>query len=178
MNRISDAFGRLRRAGMIARQRFLCCGSCAGYDIAKGIETAIDKGQDPQAILGCVFYTRQDAAALSSRTAKTMYLAYGPLDTERHGVVGRTADEVGRIVCRALRESGIAYEWDGDPQKRIAICVADALQDALPKPAPVTRLPRRTSPRQIASQHARQQATLDAACDVLTKIAEVNDARS
>jgi hypothetical protein len=163
---------------MIARQNFLCCGSCAGYDIATRVVEDIDKGKDPQAILGCVFYTRQDAAALSSRTAKTMYLAYGPLNTKKHGVIGRTEDEVGRIVCRALRESGIAYEWDGDPKKRIAICVADALQDALPKPAPVARLPRRTSPRQIASQLARQQATLDAAGDVLAKIAEVNDARA
>jgi hypothetical protein len=51
-------------------------------------------------------------------------------------------------------------------------------RQSTPKLAPVARLPRRTSPRQLASQLARQQATLDAACDVLTKIAEVNDARS
>lgn len=180
MNRLNDAFRAMRRAGLIARQNYLCCSSCAGAQIAVDIENKIDK--DPKAkdkIAGTCFYHRQDAAALGRRgNDAIMMLRYGNLDTQKHGMVGNTTEEVGRIVCQALRESGIGFEWDGDPSKCIEISVADAMAKALPKSAPVAQLPRRTSPRQIASQLARQQATLDAAGDVLTKIAEVNDARS
>jgi hypothetical protein len=38
------------------------------------------------------------------------------------------------------------------------------------KPAPVTRLPRRTSPLQLASQAARQAAALEAARALLEEV--------
>lgn len=169
MNRISDAFRRLRKRGLIARQNFSCCGNCAGYEIATYITHAINHGMSRQAVAGCVFYTRQDTVALR-RGRGHMYLSYGPLETKDLGTVGLPTIEVGQIICTVLRESGIKYEWDGNPDTRIAIDVADAQAEALPAPPPVARLPRRTSARQRASQDERQALAERAAQRLLTEV--------
>lgn len=170
--RLTDAFRIMRSAGLIARQNYLCCSSCAGAQIATDVEDRINKNPDVETqIRGTCFYHRQDAAALDRCAADaTMMLRFGSIHTELYGVVGLFTDEVGQIVCRALREAGIRFEWDGNPDRCIEIYVADAVAEALPKPAPVGRLPRRTSPRQLASQAQRQAAVTAAAQGLLAEV--------
>ena len=54
ITRIGKAFAALRRQGYIARQNYLCCGTCAGAAIATDIK---EKRLKPR---GAVFYTKQD----------------------------------------------------------------------------------------------------------------------
>jgi hypothetical protein len=180
MTKLNEAFKQFRRAGLVARQNFLCCSGCAGYKIATDIEKMIDAGKPRPK--GTVFYHRQDGEALRDRPSRsfesrqvaedrTMCLRYGPVDTQKHGEIGEPAIEVGRLVCAILADVGIGYDWSGDPDKCINISVADALAPAPPPPLPVTRLPRRTSPRQLASQ-AERQGALEAAATALVGAVE------
>lgn len=115
---LGEAFKRMRKAGLLARQRFECCGSCAGYAMAERATELVDKGKRDR-IMGSVFYHRQDAADLDDRGF--VYLAYGPLETAKHGTVGKPTEEVGKMVTRILAEVGLAFEWDGNPNTRILV---------------------------------------------------------
>jgi len=88
---VASAFASLRREGFLARQRFLCCGGCAGARLANGVErmSAARRAK----VAGAVFFTRQDAAAFE---------------------VGRPTVEVGRALAAALRANGLEVEWDGN----------------------------------------------------------------
>lgn len=61
---VNAAFGKLRKAGYVAKQGFMCCGSCASYAIGeqirkaaakKGVEVAEDNYR-------AVYYCKQGAA--------------------------------------------------------------------------------------------------------------------
>ena len=120
---ISKAFKTLRQAGFYARQNFSCCSGCAGYELATKAQ-ACPVHKRP---LGCVFYTRQDTPRETrwSRYPEKMYLKFGPLYTSGQ-CIGLPAADVGRLVCEALEEQGIEYEWDGNPNQCIAVKVATA----------------------------------------------------
>jgi hypothetical protein len=180
MTKLNEAFKRFRRAGLVARQNFLCCSGCAGYALTLDIEKRIDAGKDRPK--GVIFYHRQDAEALRDRPSRpfesrqvaedrTMCLRYGQVNSSKYGWIGEDTAEVGRLVCAVLADVGIGYDWSGDPNKCINISVADALAPAPPPPLPVTRLPRRTSPRQLASQ-AERQGALEAAATALVGAVE------
>jgi hypothetical protein len=129
---LNKAFKALRALGMLARQSFLCCSNCAGTALANDAEKMVDAGKTPK---GCVFYHRQDAAALvppswdrpwrSRRPAdkRTLMIRYGKLDTNKHGNVGLPTVEVGKLVCKTFDECGVPYEWDGNPDSCIQVIV-------------------------------------------------------
>ena len=79
----------------------------------------VDRGTAKDGIKGCVFYHRQDADELDDHGF--VHLAYGPLETEKHGTVGFPAVEIGQLVTRILGEVGLAFEWDGSPDTRILV---------------------------------------------------------
>jgi hypothetical protein len=119
-DRLGEAFKAMRRAGLIARQAFMCCGNCAGAELATraGAMPAARRAR----VKGVAFYTRQDAARLAPARAGEeagVFIAYGPLETQAAGRVGLATPEVGRLVEQACREAGLEVEWDGSPEKRI-----------------------------------------------------------
>ena len=132
MNRISKAFQALRSQGFIARQSFMCCGSCAGAELSNRVEHYSDDIRGK--CKGCVFYTQQQAAAARDG-ADQIYLSYGPLHTDKAGTVGLSAEEVGRAVAGALHEAGVTFEWNGDGGQSIVVDCASAFAEA-PRPVP------------------------------------------
>lgn len=122
--RLTKVFRELRKQGLIARQNFLCCGNCAGSQIACDITEMIDKGKDRASIKGCVFYHQQDAERF--REGYDLWLAFGNVDTEKYGKVGLSTVAVGYMVCAELAKAGIRYEWDGNESKRISVKAEDA----------------------------------------------------
>jgi len=112
---LDRAFVGMRKLGLIARQAFLCCGNCAGSELASKV------GAMPEAkrikVKGVVFYHRQDAARLNENGGT--YLAYGPLGISGIGEVGEPAVWIGEQVVRLCREEGLDVEWNGDPDTRV-----------------------------------------------------------
>lgn len=116
-DKLSVAFKEMRKNGLIARQNFKCCQSCAGYGLATEVEEAPAKKRAK--IKGCVYYHAQDAADLHK--GEDLYLAFGPLETEKHGTVGLPTVEVGRIAVACLTNAGLDVEWDGTERTRILV---------------------------------------------------------
>jgi hypothetical protein len=111
--KLNKAFDLLRRRGLIARQRFSCCNSCAWYELATYVEEKIDKTPKAKdAIKGCVFYSRQ-GGFFDGRRVTNLYLQFGHVSTTKHGDVGAPTIEVGKMVCDALKEVGLVPQWDG-----------------------------------------------------------------
>ena len=110
------AFRAMRKAGLVARQNFSCCGSCAGYEIATDIEAMPTATRER--VYGTAFYTRQTAADFARRGFTGLYISYGPVDVD-DTQVGLDVVAVGQIVATCLREAGIEVEWDGSGNKTI-----------------------------------------------------------
>lgn len=120
--KMGTAFKAMRAEGLVARQSFMCCRSCAGCALA------LDLGEKPaatrEAFKGCAFYTKQDAAPREDsrefRHFDGLYISYGPL-----GVGGKDyglpTEQVGAIVKRCLESAGLEVEWDGAPESRIFV---------------------------------------------------------
>lgn len=52
--KLDAAFRALRKKGYIARQRFLCCGSCGGYALAEHFDKkGIPEGKERKAVWYC-----------------------------------------------------------------------------------------------------------------------------
>lgn len=108
--KITDAFKVLRKEkGIVARQNFLCCNSCAGYSIesTKPVGTKF------------VFYDRQDNAQLKERL-KT-YLSFGITGDEDKDYDKYDVESWGREISEVLRHSGLIVDWNGDISIRILI---------------------------------------------------------
>lgn len=119
---ITKAFRVLRskRFGMIARQRFSCCHSCAGYELADEIHTKVKAGKlDPGTFGGVVFTTKQDTM-IERRRVRNLYLSFGPV-THDKTTYGPKTKAVGKAICQVFDEVGVPYEWDGDPMTSIKI---------------------------------------------------------
>ena len=108
-DRLNLAFRAMRKAGLVARQNFSCCGTCASYEIRCGIDDMPLSRQSK--VLGIAFYHRQDAAHMNQRDFDGMYLSFGE--------GGLPSVEVGHLVLSCLRQAGIAAEWDGDVTRRV-----------------------------------------------------------
>ncbi len=114
--RLSLAFRAMRKAGLVARQNFSCCGSCVGYEIATDIKAMPAHAR--ARVRGTAFYTRQAAADFTRRGFNGLYIPYGPVDVD-DTQVGLDTVAVGQIVATSLREAGIEVEWDGSAERTI-----------------------------------------------------------
>lgn len=95
---ITIAFRALRKQGMVCKQDFLCCASCAGAWL----------GLRHRGAAVC-YFTEQDADRLR---------AHGYVHI-RFGMVGYDNDArvtaIGKRIATALRKAGCVVEWNGDP---------------------------------------------------------------
>lgn len=119
MDELSTAFKELRQMGLIARQNHWCCENCAGTQIATDASEAIDAGMPKEDIKGCVFYHNQ--ANERKLEGKRFYLSFGELDTQKHGKIGLSTEQVGKLVCQVLIKHYVYHEWNGDPNSTIEI---------------------------------------------------------
>jgi len=114
--RLLEVFKELRKEGFLARANFMCCRTCAGYDLACRAEELHKRGKE---IKGTVFWTRQDEEDL--RKSGRMYISYGPLGTKKYGTIGLPTKTVGKIFCEKLTKYNIPHKWDGNPDVRILV---------------------------------------------------------
>ena len=119
--KLNKLFKRLRKAGFVAKQNYLCCSSCAGYDLAIKYGKACDEGKGDK-IQGYVFYNKQDTEGLNE--TGDVFLAYGQIsywDNEKNvekytGPL--TTVQVGNKIKELCEELGIRYKWDGSERTR------------------------------------------------------------
>jgi hypothetical protein len=115
--KLNEAFRQMRRAGLVARQNFSCCGSCAGYELTTDVAAMPDKKRAK--VKGVCFYHRQDADRLNA--GRDLYLGYGPVESREHGQIGLETAQVGRLVTSCLTQAGLTWEWDGTASQRILV---------------------------------------------------------
>ena len=148
--KVVAAFKDLRKDGFIARANFMCCGSCAGYDLAEKATEMVDKGKHPK---GCIFWHKQDEE--SYWAGGFLHLRYGEFNTAKHGTIGLPSEAVGSALIEALEKQGLKrgldIEWDGDTNKTIIV-----------KSRSITRVERET--RETEIREARSEAVASVLC--------------
>jgi len=117
--RLTKAFRNMRKEGLLARQNFECCSSCAGYSMTLRARELISNGKEKSEIKGCCFYHAQDNDDLV--VGRGFYLSYGPMDSQEHGVIGLSNEEVAKIVIKCLKDAGVETDWDGNGGRRIFV---------------------------------------------------------
>jgi hypothetical protein len=134
-DRLNKVFKEFRKRGLIARQNFSCCGSCAGAELANwyGARRAAGKAEQYK---GLVFYHRQNTEHL--RNDGITYLAYGELSHYENGEVKfktpLSTKEVGDIIADVLKKHNMHFEWNGDPDEKILINTWKDLVEPPPPP--------------------------------------------
>jgi hypothetical protein len=121
-DRLDRGFARLSAAGVIARQDFACCTSCAHAEIW-------DEVEDQQAWRGYVWFHRQDTERAVAGDG--LYLGFGGRDDRprwqrlfggRGAADARSdATAIGHEVVRALSDEGLRVTWDGKIDRRILV---------------------------------------------------------
>jgi len=116
MTRLSVAFRALRRAGIVARQRFMCCMGCGLSTLANEHEA----GQHRSAA-GCCFYHIQDAARLDEHGQ--CHLTFSAFERPRESDRAHDARTValGHKIVTILEAHGVPCSWPGKADTRILI---------------------------------------------------------
>lgn len=96
-DKLNHAFRLMRSAGLIARQNFKCCCTCAGYKLVIDIEAMSPENRAK--IKGVCFYHHQDAVSLAQ--GDDVFLTYGPVALDE-GQIGLEVAEVGALVVQCL----------------------------------------------------------------------------
>lgn len=142
MKELTPLFKAMRKAGFDARQRFTCCSSCAGAQIATEYRERFKKNPEDKKLksLGFVFnhaqdqYTEQELDRMAHRGETVeVPLRYGPVEATGDGfdfngapvppllTVGLDIKEIGERIVQVCKEIGMEYVWDGDPDKVIYV---------------------------------------------------------
>jgi len=120
-NRLDQAFARLTAAGLIARQDFACCTSCAHAEIW-------DEVTDPRDWRGYVWFHRQDMER--AVVGDGLYLGFGGREERSRlqrlfgGRANGTREDsatIGHEIVQALAGAGLPAVWDGKVDHRILI---------------------------------------------------------
>ena len=119
--KLTKAFKLLRKEGLIAKQNFSCCGSCASYEIGEQAKTRAKKfGKFPK---GSVFYNRQSTESME--ITGTVYLSYGAFYSRNDIKRKECFDdvEIGKLIVEKMKEVGLKTKWDGDADKCVQVDV-------------------------------------------------------
>lgn len=139
MKELTPLFKALRKMGLDARQRFMCCPGCAGAAIANEYREKLLK-DSTFSQKGFVYFTSKDEwtegdLRQAERRGERVEvpIRYGPVEAtgdnfdfngpavEPLATVGLSCKEVGALVAEACKEVGMEYIWDGDPDKVIYV---------------------------------------------------------
>jgi len=117
--RITKAFRLLKKEnGIISRQNYLCCGSCAGYALADRIEK--ENKERPGRWNGAVYYHHQSNDNLVE--TGECYVAFGhakecndPSNVVIDDSCPQDTKDIGQCLVEALELNSVKTEWDGSP---------------------------------------------------------------
>lgn len=109
-DRLDAAFAELEMQGILAKQNYSCCQTCANAEINIEIEERIEDGQH---VDGYVYYHAQDTEGAVDGDG--MYLAYGGCDGPESTL------RIAHIAVEVLSRHGLKVRWDEDVAKRIFV---------------------------------------------------------
>ncbi|WP_327676476.1 DUF6891 domain-containing protein [Kitasatospora sp. NBC_00458] len=112
VDRLEAAFDALEEQGIVAAMDFTCCASCGYAEIG---------GEADEDSRGFVFFHQQDTERAVS--GGSLMLRYGgfQVDGESTEAAVRRTVGIGRAVAAALGAAGLPAEWDGSPERAIAV---------------------------------------------------------
>lgn len=117
--RLRRAFDQLAESGVLARENYLCCQTCAYAAIDEEIGDAVDRGE---AVRGYVLFHSQD----TDRAVETgiLLLRYGGsnLDPELQGAPA--TKKIGEEIVAVLKAAAFEPEWSGSPDGAISLSIA------------------------------------------------------
>ncbi|MCC7389460.1 MAG: hypothetical protein IT431_11895 [Phycisphaerales bacterium] len=111
-DRLDAAFAELESRGILARQNYLCCGTCGCAAIADEMSKAGAQ------VRGYTFYHEQDTE--SAVEGYGVYLNYGAAN---HDDGPEAAVEIGEEIRDTLERHGLRVDWDGTIEERIAVAL-------------------------------------------------------
>ena len=103
------AFSDLRRQGIIARADYMCCGSCATYNLLLEAERRSDKGK---VVKGIAYWHKQDEE--SFRKSGMLFIGYS-------GVKKFRCKLIAEMIVETLNEYGLVTEWDGSDSNKVEV---------------------------------------------------------
>ena len=126
---LSLAFAELNQLGVLAREDFSCCGTCAAAEIH-------DERDESRHWRGYLWFHQQDTESLVFSPDGSVYLGYGaypPADFDRASFDGLSETEqrdryqadveqlMDEVVFPVLREHGMRVEWNRMLSTRILV---------------------------------------------------------
>jgi hypothetical protein len=124
---VTTGFRALRKAGLVARQRFMCCSSCAHTKLCD--QHAREKMHRDK--LGYVFFHLQDAARFAETGVVHIRYSVFPKRGESVAKERKRTAEIGKLVEKTLRAAGLTVRWDGNPKSTILAWGAERRRAAL-----------------------------------------------
>lgn len=124
--KLTRAFALLRKEGFVARQRFSCCRGCAGCALATEQQEKQAAGEKlPKSY---VYYTKQEGfiSTYGGEHATKLYLSFGDFTSEGQG---EPTDTSGYTIVKALKEAGLEFQWNGNPESCIVVDPCPGLWD-------------------------------------------------
>lgn len=126
---LTRAFVELNELGVLARENFSCCGTCASAEIH-------DERDDSRRWQGFLWYHQQDTESLVTSEDGEVYLGYGvypPVDFDEVAYAGLSETErqagyqadlerlLDDVVFPVLRGHGMRVEWNREQSRRIRV---------------------------------------------------------
>lgn len=114
--RLRQAFDVLEERGLLTRENYWCCQTCAFAAITDEIGEELDDGSD---VRGFVFFHSQD----TDRAVEEGYLllSYGGIGREPGREGPAPSKEIGEEIVELLRSAEFAPEWSGSPNDPIEV---------------------------------------------------------
>jgi hypothetical protein len=115
-DRLDIAFAQLAEKDIVARHNFECDGDEEGddlEDIIDEMDRVIAAGKRAR---GYVFYSRQDTALAVDGNGLCLSFGTGSRNESEEGAL-----RIGNEVAAALRQQGLAVDWDGTWARRISV---------------------------------------------------------
>ncbi|MEV4122252.1 hypothetical protein [Micromonospora sp. NPDC049645] len=126
---LTRAFAELNELGVLARENFSCCGTCASAEIH-------DERDDSRHWRGFLWYHQQDTESLLASADGEVYLGYGaypPADFDEVAYAGLSEAEqqaayqadlerlLDDVVFPVLRRYGMRVEWNRKQSRRVRV---------------------------------------------------------
>lgn len=108
-HKLDKALEKLEDQGIVARQNFSCCGTCGSTEIWDEVDAVQAEGND---VKGYVFYHMQD----TENAVEGNGVFFNHVATD-----GRMAEDTARMLVEALKEAGLAPEWNGSVNTRVFV---------------------------------------------------------
>ncbi|GGO20507.1 hypothetical protein GCM10011576_37900 [Micromonospora parathelypteridis] len=126
---LTRAFADLNGLGVLARENFSCCGTCASAEIH-------DERDDSRHWRGYLWYHQQDTESLLASEDGEVYLGYGvypPADFDEVAYAGLSEAEqqanyqadlerlLDEVAFPVLRKHGMRVEWNRKQSRRVRV---------------------------------------------------------